>query len=115
MYVRELMMCYNPVREAVDTTSYIDEYTATSPYIYRSGLVGESVKDVHRVLAIMVGQDHGQRSYLLTIVKHKEIGKMICIITYDRTMKRAFLVRFFNAGVAALGHWATFCREIKHQ
>ena len=54
VYVRELM-CYNPVREAVDTTSYIDEYMATSPYIYRSGLVGESIKDVHRVLAIMVG------------------------------------------------------------
>jgi hypothetical protein len=68
-------MCYDPVREAVDTTSYIDESMATSPYIYRSGLVGESVKDVHRVLAIMVSQDRGQRSHLLTIVKHKRSVK----------------------------------------
>ena len=73
--VRELMMCYDPVREAVDTTSYIEEYTATSPYIYRSGLAGEFVKDVHRVLAIMVSQDRGQRSHLLTIVKHKRSVK----------------------------------------
>ena len=57
VYVRELMMCYDPVREAMKTTSYIYELMATSSNIYRYGLVGDFAKDVHRVLALMVDLD----------------------------------------------------------
>lgn len=36
VYVRELMMCYDHVQEAMETTFYIDELMTISPYIYRS-------------------------------------------------------------------------------
>lgn len=33
-----------------------------------------------------------------------EVGKVLCIITYDGTMRRASLVHFFDAALAVLGH-----------
>jgi hypothetical protein len=85
----KLMMCCDSSSSGQELTFYIDASMATSPYVSPSGLVDTSNTDVHRVVTMMASLDPWLTIALTANGGRLEIGTMLCIITYDRTLKRA--------------------------